>query len=249
MKMQELERRTGVSRQMVQFYLAHGLLPEPVRPKPNVAEYSEEHVRAIEVIRRLQTDGRLTINEIKQALNGAPTATSNEVVVLPNLDTLFALRTGFDSQLVPLASLEVRNPNAKADADVLQQIGAVEIHLQDGEPYLSRMDAQIVGLWGDLRASGFTEERGFDPTIVDMYLKAARALATKEVYLFTTNVDPAQPVDQRAAMAEAGSRIMLSVFTVLRMKAEVEAFRQAEERSGDPLRNADPRRLVQRAMA
>lgn len=244
MKMRELERRTGVSRQMVQYYLANGLLPEPIRPKANVAEYGEVHVRAIEVIRRLQTEERLTINEIRKALNGTPTDPRTEVAALPHLDTLFAIRTGVDTQLVPLHSLEARNPKAISDAEILQNIGAIKIESESGQPMLSRMDAQIVGLWGDLRASGFTEQRGFDANIVSMYVKAARELAFAEIDLFVTHVDPAQPVEERAAMAEAGSKIMLSVFTVLRMKAEFEAFQQAERRGGDPALTADPRRLL-----
>lgn len=249
MKMRELERRSGVTRQMVQFYLAHGLLPEPVRPKHNVAEYSEEHVRAIEVIRRLQTEGRLKINEIKQALNGSAAGLPNEVSSLPHLGTLFALRTGVDTQLVPLGSLEARNPKARSDAQILVEIGAIEIQQQDGQELLSRMDAQVVGLWGELRAAGFTEERGFDPRTVSMYLKAARELAFAEIGLFQTKIDLALSVEERAAMAEAGSRIMLSVFTVLRMKAEYEAFQQAERLVGDPQKAADPRRLANRVAA
>lgn len=226
MKMRELEQRTGVSRQMVQFYLAHGLLPEPVRPKANVAEYSEEHVRAIEVIRRLQTEGRLKIQEIKQALAGGAATSPGEVAVLPHLDRLFALRAGVDTQLVPLASIESRNPKARADAAILERIGAIEIVRQDGEDQVSRMDAQIVGIWGDMRAAGFTEETGFDPNIVTMYLKAAREIAAAEIDIFASRVDPKLPVERRATMAETASKLMLSVFTVLRMKAEVEAFRK-----------------------
>ena len=230
MKMRELERRTGVSRQMVQFYLAHGLLPEPVRPKPNVAEYGEEHVRAIDVIRRLQTEGRLKIQEIKQALAGGAAAAPGEVAVIPHLDRLFALRAGVDTQLVPLASLESRNPRAKADAAILEKIGAIEIVRRGGEAQVSRMDAQIVGIWGDMRASGFTEESGFDPmTVVSKYLEAARQIAAFEIDLFASRVDRKLPVERRAAMAETASKLMLNVFTILRMKAEVEAFRVAEE--------------------
>ena len=232
MKMRELEQRTGVSRQMVQFYLAHGLLPEPVRPKANVAEYSEEHVRAIEVIRRLQTEGRLKIQEIKQALAGGASASPSEVAVLPHLDKLFALRAGVDTQLVSLQSVESRNPKAREDAKILHQIGAIdEIENRDGDLHVSRMDAQIVGLWGDMRAAGFTEESGFDPHIVTMYLKAAREIAAAEIDIFASRVDPDLPVERRAAMAETASKLMLSVFTVLRMKAEVEAFRRSEETS------------------
>ncbi len=230
MKMKDLERRTGVSRQMVQFYFAHGLLPEPARPKSNVALYGEEHVRAIEAIRRLQTEGRLKIHEIKQALNGSSSSSPSEVAVIPHLDRLFALRSGVDNQLVPLSSVEGRNPKAFADAELMEQIGAIEIHTQGGERFVSRMDAQIVGIWGDMRAAGFTEDEGFDPNIVSMYLKAARDIAAAEIDIFVSRVSPDHPVEKRAAMADAASKLMLSVFTVLRMKAEVEAFRQAEAR-------------------
>lgn len=230
MKMRELERRTGVSRQMVQFYLAHGLLPEPVRPKPNVAEYGEEHVRAIDVIRRLQTEGRLKIQEIKQAMAGGATAGPGEVAVIPHLDRLFALRAGVDTQLVRLASLENRNPRAKADAAILEKIGAIEIVRRGGEAQVSRMDAQIVGIWGDMRSAGFTEESGFDPmTVVSKYLDTARQIAAFEIDMFASRVDRKLPVERRAAMAETASKLMLGVFTILRMKAEVEAFRVAEE--------------------
>lgn len=215
---------------MVQFYLAHGLLPEPVRPKPNVAEYGEEHVRAIGVIRRLQTEGRMKIQEIKQALAGGATAAPGEVAVITHLDRLFALRAGVDTQLVQLASLESRNPRAKADAAVLEKIGAIEIVRRGGVAQVSRMDAQIIGIWGDMRAAGFTEETGFDPkTVVSKYLDTARQIAAFEIDLFASRVDRKLPVERRAAMAETASKLMLGVFTILRMKAEVEAFRIAEE--------------------
>lgn len=227
MKMRELEQRTGVSRQMVHYYLANGLLPEPTRPKPNVAVYSEEHVRAIDTIRRLQTEGRLKIHEIRQALNGAVTGSQRDVAVLPHLDKLFALRAGVDTQLVPLASLHSRNAHAIADALALQRVGAIELVDRDGELFVSRMDAQIVGLWGDMRAAGFTDSAGIGPDVVALYVKAASEIAAAEIKIFTTQVPQQIPVEKRAAMAEAASKLMLNVFAVLRMKAEVEAFELA----------------------
>ena len=228
MKMKELERRTGVSRQMVQFYLAHGLLPEPHRPKPNVAEYGEEHVRAIGVVRRLQTEGRLKINEIKQAPNGTQASAGSEVAVLPHLETLCALRTGLDNQLVPLKSLLGRNAQVASDSKILEEVDAIEIRQENGEAVVTRMDAQIITLWGELRASGYTESRGWSPKVVAMYVKAARDLANAEIDLFEKHFDSDMPVEERAAMAEAGSKLMLGVFTVLRMKAEFDAFERAE---------------------
>lgn len=226
MKMRELERRTGVSRQMVQFYLAHGLLPEPARPRPNVADYGEEHVRAIEAVRRLQIDGRLRIQEIKQALADGGTPARGDAALLPHLDQLFALRAGIDGQLVALKSLEERNPHARVDAEALQRVGAIELKRQKGQWFLSRLDAQIVDHWADMRAAGFTEAEGFDAGIVASHVEAAAALADKEVDIFMTRSRPDRTMEQKAAMADAGSKVMLKLFTLLRMKATVAAFRR-----------------------
>ncbi|WP_293397921.1 MerR family transcriptional regulator [Nevskia sp.] len=226
MKMRELESRTGVTRQMIQFYLANGLLPEPVRPKPNVAEYGEEHVKAIQAIRRLQTDGRLSISEIKQALNGKSATVPTDAAVFPHLDELFASRAGVEAQVVPLSSVKTRNPQAEADARVLEEVGAIKLVKLKGKPHLSNMDAQIVGCWGDMRAAGFTESEGFDPSIVALHVKAAESLASDEVDSFLSRVSPDYSAEKKAAMAQAGSKVMLSLFTLLRMKATISAFKR-----------------------
>jgi DNA-binding transcriptional MerR regulator len=224
MKMRELERRTGVSRQMVQYYLANGLLPEPARPRPNVADYGEEHVRAIEAIRKLQTDGRLKVQEIRAALDGSGAPVRGEAALMPHLDALFALRAGVDTQRVPLQTLLARNRHAKRDAEALQQVGAITLHREHGQTMLTRLDAQIVDRWADMRAAGFTEDEGFDAGIVALHVEAAAALASAEVDVFLSRVRPEHPPERKAAMAEAGSKVMLDLFTLLRVKATVAAF-------------------------
>lgn len=68
MKMKDLEAQTGVSREAIHFYLREGLLPEPDRPKRNVAYYSDEHVMRIKAIKQLQQDKALPLGEIKKLL-------------------------------------------------------------------------------------------------------------------------------------------------------------------------------------
>jgi DNA-binding transcriptional MerR regulator len=65
LKMKDLEARTGLTRQAIHFYLREGLLPEPERPKRNVAHYSEEHVDRIKLIKRLQEEKFLPLGVIK----------------------------------------------------------------------------------------------------------------------------------------------------------------------------------------
>ena len=73
LKMKDLEARTGLSRQAIHFYLREGLLPEPHRPKRNVAHYSEEHVARIKLIKRLQEEKFLPLGVIKNMLADADT--------------------------------------------------------------------------------------------------------------------------------------------------------------------------------
>lgn len=54
MKMQDLERATGVGRETIRFYIREGLLPQPERPNRNVAWYDEAFVARVGLIKELQ---------------------------------------------------------------------------------------------------------------------------------------------------------------------------------------------------
>src|SRR5580658_2298575 len=91
MKMRELEQRSGVGRETIRYYVRMGLLPEPARPKANVADYSDEHVRRLGVIKRLQAESYLPLSFIRQVLDRP---TSGEIAALPGLDALLAASLG-----------------------------------------------------------------------------------------------------------------------------------------------------------
>lgn len=227
MKMRELEQRTGVRREMIHFYFRNGLLPEPARPKANVADYGEEHVRSIQAIRRLQSEQRLSIDEIKAALNGHSQAVPGDAAALRHLDELVAAKLGADQSLVPLVSLTERNPKADGDARVLHRIGAIELITRKGNKYLSRVDAQIVNTWGEMRAVGFTEDLGFDASLVSIYVDRAKDLAKAEIAAYLARVKHF-PKEKKAEGAEPGLNLMGKIFSLLRMKAYISEFRNAD---------------------
>ncbi len=67
MKIQELINKTGFSRRTIYYYTQIGLLPPP-EGKGKTFHYTEEHVRRLETIRRLQ-QARYSLKEIKQLLH------------------------------------------------------------------------------------------------------------------------------------------------------------------------------------
>jgi len=55
MRMRDLERRSGLPRSTIHYYVREGLLPPPERPSPNSAIYSERHAALLEQLARLRT--------------------------------------------------------------------------------------------------------------------------------------------------------------------------------------------------
>ena len=226
MKMRELERRTGVNRETIRVYLRHGLLPDPLRPKANVADYSEEHVRGIFAIRQLQKDKRLPLRRIKRAVDGDASAMPTDASQFSQLDSLIAARAGIDEALLPLTVVQARHAKASDDIRRLEKIGAIRrIRRRDGF-YLSRIDAQLVNLWGDMRAAGFTEALGFTPEVCKLHVETAQALAHEELKIFLAHLSGQRHEDPAADMAQAALTHLLSFFGLIRVKTVLDDLRR-----------------------
>src|SRR6476661_841103 len=100
MKMKELEARTGVGRETIRVYLRFGIIPEPIRAKRNVADYGEEHVRAVLAVRELQRESRLTLTQIAEVVRGRTTEQRIEAAAFQHLEELVAIGVGVDNSVV-----------------------------------------------------------------------------------------------------------------------------------------------------
>jgi DNA-binding transcriptional MerR regulator len=115
-RMSELVDASGVSRDMIKYYLRARLLPKPRKPRPNLSLYTETHLLLIRLILRLQQQTTLSLTDIAAAFRHAdydPTTLEIELLagkfsagrrdfIIP-----FAPETGNDVSLaVPPAFLE-----------------------------------------------------------------------------------------------------------------------------------------------
>jgi DNA-binding transcriptional MerR regulator len=110
MKMRDLEIKTGVNRETIRVYFREDLLPEPSRPARNVADYGDEHVRAISAIRKLQRESGMTLPQIKATLNGAHSGRPLGAASLPHLEELVASRVGVKRGMVSLTPCWNKTP-------------------------------------------------------------------------------------------------------------------------------------------
>ncbi len=230
MKMRELEARTGLNRETIRVYLRNGLLPEPLRPKHNVADYDESHVTAINAVRDLQRDSGLTLNQIKDVLNGQQGARRVEAGAFQNLEALVATRVGVDDRQVSIASLLKVWPHAEDDARAFAQMGLIDIVQTRKGPAVSVTDSRLLTIWGEMRASGYTENLGFTPDILTFYKEPAEQVARRESGLFLALVEGKLSEQEAAALFQVGMRLMIDFFSLLRTKALLRYIHRDQEK-------------------
>ena len=68
MRIAELSRRSGTSKETIHFYLREGLLRKPKKTSRNMAYYDETHVEQLKLIKRLRTESYLPLQVIKKVL-------------------------------------------------------------------------------------------------------------------------------------------------------------------------------------
>ncbi|OAO00777.1 hypothetical protein A8B75_17915 [Sphingomonadales bacterium EhC05] len=219
MKMRDLEKITAVNRETIRVYFRHGLLPEPTRPKPNVADYDDSHVKAIVAVRDLQKNNALTLRQIKAVLSGTDSGRYVDASAFQNLEALVATRVGLDDRQVLIETLLPVWPHAKEDAVTFEKLGLIEIIHTDSGPALSVTDSRLVTIWGEMRSEGYNAENGFPSDIVEFYREPAEAIAQQEATAFLNAVQGTMNEQQAAALFQVGIRLMIDFFGLLRLKA------------------------------
>jgi DNA-binding transcriptional MerR regulator len=220
MKMRELEQRTGVNREVIRILIREGLVPQPARPARNAADYDERHVAAIAAVRQLQQTSRLTLKEIRGALEGNGLPAAGPAAAYRQLEELLAIRFDMrEAKMLPLAALEERYPKARRDAKAFESMGMLAlIQTEEGE-MISLADARLVEIWGQVREVGFVEETGFPPENIAFYLEAAETVAQNEAGLFVERSGGRIADDRAATMLHVALPLMLDFFGLLRIKA------------------------------
>jgi DNA-binding transcriptional MerR regulator len=78
MKISELVKKTGVSKETIHYYIREGLLRKPRKTGRNVAQYSDEYVEQIQTIKALQDNHYLPLSVIRKILKRNRKASPSE---------------------------------------------------------------------------------------------------------------------------------------------------------------------------
>ena len=227
MKMRELEQRSGVGRETIRYYIRMGLLPEPARPKPNVADYADEHVRRLGVIKRLQAETYLPLSFIKQVLD-RPNA--GEIASLPGLDARLAASLGIAPADggVPLAVAAAQAGLTPAELEVLARDGVVSA--ADGA--LAPLDLAIAKAWGRVKAAGYSPEAGFFAEDAQIYVEALAPLTRREIERFYGRLAGSGTLEDAARLGQAGIELINELIALLRTRLLLDLVAEMNARAG-----------------
>jgi DNA-binding transcriptional MerR regulator len=232
MKMKELEARTGVSREAIRFYIREGMLPEPERPKRNQAFYSEDHVRRLKAIRKLQEEKFLPLSVIKSVINSEAFDALAAHDAMPGIEDLLpALVYGVAAKDSPLADVIATTTLDEVELRRLHDIGVIEIRASGGGEWVDFRDAAILKTWSGLREAGLTAERGFGIDMLERYVEFIEWLAREEVRRFVDGFARDTDVRTAADIAARGIALVNELLTRLHARALTRRVSQTKLRS------------------
>jgi DNA-binding transcriptional MerR regulator len=109
MRIAELSRRSGVPLPTIKYYVREGLLRPGELTSPNQAQYGEEHLRRLKLIRALVDVGDLSIAETRDVLASidSPGKTLHETLGKAQHAVTPTLSTDVDEESLAVASREV----------------------------------------------------------------------------------------------------------------------------------------------
>jgi DNA-binding transcriptional MerR regulator len=214
--MQELERLSGVGRETIRYYIRMGLLPEPTRPKPNVANYDDEHLRRLAVIRRLQQQRYLPLSFIKTLLDRP---THGELAAFPGLEGRLAEDLALPSlePVIPLPEAATLSGLTVEELSRMMLDGILAQGLG-----LSHYDLAIAQTWKRAKDQGYDEATGFFPEDLAIYVEALAPLARREVDRFYERISGAADPDEAARLGRQGIELLNELIVRLRTRLILE---------------------------
>lgn len=235
MKMKELEDRSGIGRETIRYYIREGLLPEPERPKTNVAIYNESHLHRLNLIRTLQRERFLPLGVIRRLIEEAGDRDPDMVPGLFGLEIMLADRLGAEANRTPVDVEKIADESGMT----LEEIGEIAaegiITLNEGpggRRTVSAQDAALLSTWARVQSLGFDPRKGYGTPYLKQYQALAEALAEFDVTTFYDQLADNLDTDRAAAMAAASIPLSLEVFGHLRVKA---ILKKVTERNAEVL--------------
>lgn len=182
MKIGELVKQTGVSKETIHYYIREGVLRKPKKTGKNTADYGNDYVDQIRTIKALRENYFLPIPVIKKLIKkhkkkSAPEQSSFQFLseYFRPLDQLF-----FTGATGRKAFMEVTGLSEKW-LSKMEGWGIITAEKKDGDFFYSHEDVVIGKLLVDMDRIGIGPRDGFDPEELNHFTQLFRQMVAKNV--------------------------------------------------------------------
>lgn len=232
--MKQLTQLTGVSRQVIHFYVKKGLVPPPIRHSRTSAEYTDEHVERIREIRRMREEQFLPLDAIRAAIDNRDDGFSpaqRQLIVAVRRRFGGATRRPGQRATTALTTVSRRIGVPVGEIRDLADAGLIELTEETpGRPRMLRDDIWLVELWAELGAIGFGVAEGFRPEDLLLYQRIVDELVRQEVELITERLAD-QPPRELAEQIKRALPLMTTLLGQLHDRAVRRFLAQRDESS------------------
>ena len=220
-KMKELEELTGINREAIRFYIREGILPEPEKPKRNVAFYSDIHIKRLLAIKFMQQEREMSLTRIKSILASGEFDSFSNPGSLQGLEELLpALVDGTAPTEDKLLSELAEDSGISIDEITdLENAGIIDFNEREGDKYIGFRDAIILKKWGQAREAGYTEARGYGLEYLKLYQQSMAQLAKFEIEQFFSVFSEELSSDEAASTAARGIEVANDILRQMHTKS------------------------------
>ena len=182
MKISELVKITGVSKETIHYYIRAGVLRKPRKTGKNTADYNESHVDQIRTIKALRENYFLPIPVIKKLIKQQKKQNRSEKSSFQFLIENFR-------PLDQLLSNEVNGKQSFLDTtgmsekwlNQMKEWHVITSEERDSESFYSQDDVIIGKLIADMDRIGIGPRDGFDPSELKNFTTVLRTFVAKNL--------------------------------------------------------------------
>lgn len=170
MKISELVEKTNVSKETIHYYIREGALPKPRKSGKNTADYDEETIEQIQLIKDLQENFFLPLSEIKKIIKQ-----QKKHSLVDKVKFSFLTKNVRPVDQISFSTITGRDNFMKATGlsekwlDKMEEWGVITPEVQDKGLIYSSDNVTIGKLIVDMGHLGFGPKDGYNPENLKLY--------------------------------------------------------------------------------
>lgn len=212
MKIKDLIYLTGVSRQTIHYYLREGLLPKPKKTKLNQAEYDQEHVERLLLIKELQERFFLPLSVIKEIILNMRDFNRTDSSLRVKAENFTPLAQFLPDRVEGESSFLNETGLSSDRLAHFEEFGIITPLVTGGKKIYSQDDISIGKILGTMRRVGFSVEKGFPEDALRMVKEKFEKIVGQFNQMFVETGHRIMPAEELEALKKPATELMAVFF-------------------------------------